>query len=99
MAVDTRNKRFSLIGLAAPMLLVLPLADGSFDTVADRQHLAYMYAGIQAANPVPIPNQTTIFGLVVSAASFALDVECVSPSQAIDVDVRGAASAVNVKVT
>lgn len=45
MAINTRNKRFSLLGLAVPMMAVLPLADGTI-IQADRQQFAYSYAGL-----------------------------------------------------
>lgn len=44
MAVDTRNKRGSVLGLALASLAILPLADASVDD-ADRVQLAYCYAG------------------------------------------------------
>ncbi len=48
MAVDTRNERCSAIGVGLPFRLVLPNADGTVNQ-ADRQHVAYLYAGILAA--------------------------------------------------
>ena len=47
MAVDTRNKRSSVLGLALSVTLTLPLADGTV-ALADRQHVAFCYAGIDA---------------------------------------------------
>jgi len=43
MAIDTANKRFSLLGLANPGRLLMPEPDGSLDTAEDRRHMAYMY--------------------------------------------------------
>jgi hypothetical protein len=51
MAIDTRSKRASVIGVASAMLLTLPLADGTVGQ-PDRQHVALCYAGIQAAEAV-----------------------------------------------
>ena len=52
MAVDTRNKRFSMLGLgqARGCPLVFPNPDGSFDA-ADRAQLDYLYQGISLAAP------------------------------------------------
>lgn len=47
MAVDTRNKRASVIGVAMATALTLPLSDGAV-AQADRQHVALCYAGIEA---------------------------------------------------
>jgi hypothetical protein len=44
MAVDTRDKRFSMLGFANPFRLVLPNPDGTIDQ-ADRQQFAYLYRG------------------------------------------------------
>ncbi len=49
MAIDTRDKRGSVIGLG--MVSVLPLADGSIGQ-ADRQQVAHMYIGVLADAPV-----------------------------------------------
>lgn len=50
MAVDTRNKRMSMIGLASPVPRVLPNPDGAF-TAPDRQQLLYEYSGIANVTP------------------------------------------------
>jgi hypothetical protein len=47
VAVDTRNKRASIIGYALPMG-VFPNPDGTIDQ-ADRQQIAFLYPGILAA--------------------------------------------------
>ena len=52
MAVDTRNKRASVLGVAMAVTLVLPAPDGAV-AAADQNHTAYSYAGITADNPVP----------------------------------------------
>lgn len=46
MAIDTRSKRASVLGVAI-IALTLPLSDGSVDQ-PDRQHVAFSYAGIAA---------------------------------------------------
>lgn len=48
MAVDTRNKRASALGVALAVTLTLPAPDGTVGQ-PDRQHAAYSYAGIEAA--------------------------------------------------
>jgi hypothetical protein len=48
MAVDTRNKRASVIGIAAVLAAVLPAPDATV-AQADRQHVAYCYSGIEAS--------------------------------------------------
>lgn len=50
MPVDTRDKRFSMIGLAAPFRRMLPTPNGGFDA-ADRQQLQYCYRGILFGSP------------------------------------------------
>ena len=46
MAVDTRNKRFSLISFAQPIMWIAPDPDGDITSVFDRAQLEYLYAGI-----------------------------------------------------
>jgi hypothetical protein len=48
MAIDTANKRSSAINISIPWRGMLPLPDGAIDQ-ADRQHTAFMYAGITAS--------------------------------------------------
>lgn len=48
MAVDTRDKRGSCIGLASPWRSVLPNPDAAAEDQGDRQQLAYSYRGILA---------------------------------------------------
>lgn len=52
MAVDTRNRRMSLIGLGSPVPRVLPHPDGAFDTANDRYMLVFLYP-IFADTPTP----------------------------------------------
>ena len=64
MAVDTRDKRGSVLGFGLAALLVLP-APGAIDQ-PDRQQVAYAYRGIQAGNPVP-PVANDVTWITVSA--------------------------------
>ena len=50
MAIDTKNKRMSVIGLALPVPSMLPDSDGTI-AIADRLHLLWLYSGIAAATP------------------------------------------------
>jgi len=51
MAVDTRSRRASVLGLTLAFNLTLPLADAVVGD-EDRAHVAYSYPGIAAASPV-----------------------------------------------
>jgi len=55
MAIDTREKRFSMMAMASGLdgcgIHTLPEADGSIDA-DDRQHLFDIYSGIGFASPV-----------------------------------------------
>ena len=50
MAVDTRQKRHSLIGYGLAYRLTLPVSDGALGQ-GDRQHLVGLYSGILATSP------------------------------------------------
>lgn len=50
MAVDTAAKRYSLVGLAAPVPSLLPIPDGTVEA-ADRAHLLWLYSGIALGTP------------------------------------------------
>lgn len=51
MAIDTRNKRSSAIAVGSPWRAALPAPDAAIGQ-ADRQHIAWLYAGILAAGQV-----------------------------------------------
>jgi len=51
MAVDTRDKRASCIGLGLPVPSVLPQPDGDIDA-PDRLQVAFCYAGIAVAEAI-----------------------------------------------
>lgn len=61
MALDTRNKRSSAIGVSLPWRNMLPDPDGT-TTQADRQAVAYLYAGILAATTAPASAQLCYLG-------------------------------------
>jgi hypothetical protein len=48
MAVDTRDKRFSMMGFSLPIPKVLANPDGTIDS-ADRYQMLYLYSGISLA--------------------------------------------------
>lgn len=50
MAIDTRDKRASVIGFSRPSGMTLPNPDGGLNQ-GDRQQVAYSYRGIAAAAP------------------------------------------------
>jgi len=48
MAIDTRDKRASCIGLDGPYRFVLPNPDAPAEDQGDRQQMAFKYRGILA---------------------------------------------------
>ena len=69
MAINTRSRRASVLGIVAPYVLTLPLADGTVGQ-PDRQHVAFTYPGIQAAAdviPTELEDFTTILGYHAAA--------------------------------
>jgi hypothetical protein len=57
MAIDTRRKRSSVLGVGVAVALTLPLSDGTVGP-ADRAHVAYSYGGIAAGVPVIVGLKT-----------------------------------------
>lgn len=57
MAIDTRSKRASVLGVALAVTLTLPLSDGAVGT-ADRAHVTGCYAGIAADAPAVVTRST-----------------------------------------
>ena len=53
MSIDTRDKRFSMVGLALPVLGIFPNPDGGVNQ-ADRQQWAMLYRGIAAGGVVSV---------------------------------------------
>lgn len=56
MAIDTRNRRASAVGVMLPFMGCLPLADGTIDA-DDRRQLAACYAGLST----PPPSEITVY--------------------------------------
>ena len=48
MAIDTRDRLASCIGLALPFLRVGPSHGGSIDTEADTRHMAFLYRQLRS---------------------------------------------------
>ena len=59
MAVDTRDRRMSLIALGLPSGRVLPHVSGSI-TSGNFEQLMYLYSGIQAGLNIIINSSTLI---------------------------------------
>ncbi len=70
MAIDTRERRASLIGLGLPGLAVAPLPDGAVSE-ADRAQLGWLYAGLDYT-AVPAVG---LVALTLRARSVALTLE------------------------
>ena len=51
MAIDTRDKRASCIGIDGAYRFVLPNPDAGAEDQGDRQQMAFKYRGIAAAAP------------------------------------------------
>jgi hypothetical protein len=52
MAIDSREKRFSMLNFSFPVPVALFAADGTVDA-DDRAHTLNLYAGITLDNPSP----------------------------------------------
>ena len=55
MAIDTRDRRASVLGLALGLALVLPNPDGLALDQGDRQQTAFCYRGISAGVEAIVP--------------------------------------------
>lgn len=65
MAVDTRDKRFSLLGFGSGLFKAAPNPDGGFASAGDRAFLAYLYPGIALGAATTTPTEvggSTLFG-------------------------------------
>jgi hypothetical protein len=63
MAIDTRAKRSSVIGVGLPVPSTLPDTDGTIAAI-DRQWLAWLYSGIAAGAPsLALPTFGTVAGV------------------------------------
>lgn len=69
MAVDTRDKRASALGIVAPLVPTFPLADGNIANQADRQNAAFSYTGILASSPVAQTVRQSAFESRIFASS------------------------------
>jgi hypothetical protein len=84
MALDTRNKRGSAIGIMLPSRVVYPNPSGSLATVAFREQMAYSYAGIA-------PDSVTLtadgrYGVLVDMGSRTANAVDLGSSTAILID-------------
>ena len=61
MAVDTRDKRMSIMGVSLSWRGIFPLADGAIGA-ADRQIFPYFYSGILADAPAAVSAVLGIIG-------------------------------------
>lgn len=59
MAIDTRDKRASILGYTGESAISYPVADSSLNA-ADREHVAGLYRGIAAALPGGGSGVTTV---------------------------------------
>jgi len=81
MAVDSRNKRFSLIGFGIPVPSIFPDPDGDL-SVYDMTQYLWLYAGLSTVPPVPscriftIPFENRTFS--IKSESRVFPVECFS---------------------
>lgn len=70
MAIDTRDKRASAVGVGLPWRRVGPVPDGSLASAADRRQLAGCYAGLAAGGgpgpPADIPETALTLGFFTS---------------------------------
>jgi hypothetical protein len=67
--MNTRNKRASALGVTLAALVVLPAPDGTI-AQADRQQVAYCYAGISAGALVSY-DTIVLADITLSAATLA----------------------------
>ena len=58
MAIDTENKRRSVVALV--LGIMLPITDGAIGQL-DRQEVAWIYAGISSSPPSQISNHRIIY--------------------------------------
>lgn len=96
--MNTPNKRASAIGIGLAIRLILPIPDASVDQ-PDRQQVAYSYAGIQAASPIPIPKTTGVVHVLVGAPSLAIQVSVSDVSYVAGMAITQVSQAVGVTVS
>jgi hypothetical protein len=65
VAIDTRNKRFSLIGFGSPVPAPLPLPDSTI-SAGDRAMLLWLYFGLALALPEEgVERALLVFNVIV----------------------------------
>lgn len=85
--LDTRNKRASAVGLIFTALAVLPAPDAAVGQ-ADRQQVAYCYAGISAHPTAPPLVQVSVVNAMV-AQLFDGDVSVTRPGGTVSIMALG----------
>lgn len=88
MAIDTRSKRASILGIGLVAALTLPFVDGTVGQ-PDRQHVAYTYPGISTEETGQEPSP-----IVVLCAPDDVVVAVLSDDQAPDVELEDVVVAV-----
>lgn len=88
MAVDTRNKRASCIGIAGPYRFQPPRPDGSLSPFADRRQLVFCYSGFTSIPTLSAGTCPYIPGRVEESQSFSprLGEEQAFPGRAPEAD-------------
>jgi len=86
MAVDTKAKRMSVIGLALPVPTLLPVANNTI-SAADRLHLLWLYAGIAAQTPV-----TFVVSAIVAIRTLASNALAIRSTASGNIEIRSTAS-------
>lgn len=71
MAVDSRNKRFSMLGLALAFISVFPNPDGTL-VAADRAQYLWLYPGISLSVVAELAADEIVFDLYIKQ-SMAFD--------------------------
>ena len=89
MALDTRDKRASALGLGLAFLVVLPAPDGLALDQGDRQHVAARYRGIEAGAAIVLNIcETDVVGLgptrLVEGLGPARTVESLGPVRTVE---------------
>jgi len=74
MAVDTRNKRFSMIGFGSTRATVFPNPDGTLN-VYDRAQYLWLYAGLDITYTAPAVPSCRIFTVPLESRVFSIESE------------------------
>lgn len=73
MALDTRDRRASALAGGLPWRAAFPAPDGGLDA-GDRLHLAGLYRGIDAGEPLPDPPSRLSGRIVAASGGYAATV-------------------------